>query len=89
MISKSYRPTELRKLGLNEKSVDWIERASVTLWDATHGIISKRTRDGLRQFVLGKCACEYAKSKQLAVDKRLNQRVKREKLSVDTSSLLA
>jgi len=61
--------TEFRKIGLTEKSVDWIERASATFWDATNGTINKEILDALRTFVLGKYNCECAKSKQLGFAK--------------------
>jgi hypothetical protein len=54
-----------RKTGLAEKSLDWIDRASLALWESTKGEISHRTVTALRESVLYKYASTDSHSKVL------------------------
>jgi hypothetical protein len=49
-----------RKVGLAEKSLDWIDRASLELWDSTKGEISRRTVTALRESVVDKYTARFA-----------------------------
>jgi hypothetical protein len=55
-----------RKNGLSTKSLDWIERASLALWESTKGEISHRTVTALRESVLKKYASPDSHSKVLS-----------------------
>ena len=55
-----------RKNGLSTKSLDWIERASLALWESTKGEISHRTVTALRESVLKKYVSPDSHSKVLS-----------------------
>jgi len=55
-----------RKAGLAAKSLDWIDRASLALWESTRGGISHRTVTALRESVLDKYASPDSHSKVLS-----------------------
>ena len=55
-----------RKTGLAAKSLDWIDRASLALWESTRGEISHRTVKALRDTVLDKYASPDSHSKVLS-----------------------
>src|SRR5665647_890498 len=59
----------LRKTGLAEKSLDWIDRASMALWESTKGEISQRTLRGLRESILDKYTSPDSHSKVLSFAK--------------------
>ena len=54
-----------RKTGLAATSLDWIDRASLALWESTKGEISHRTVRVLRESVLAKYASTDSHSKVL------------------------
>jgi integrase len=56
---------EWRATGLNRKSANWMNKAAEILWDSTKGIINKSTMEAIRDFVLAKYTCVYAKRKVL------------------------
>ncbi|MGZ4846899.1 MAG: hypothetical protein ACXV2B_03775 [Halobacteriota archaeon] len=60
---------ERRRFGLSEHSVDWIERASLDLWYATNGMISKETMEAFRSFVLTKYHSAWSHGKTLSFAK--------------------
>ncbi|MGZ4881761.1 MAG: hypothetical protein ACXV7G_11980 [Halobacteriota archaeon] len=60
---------ERRKYGLTHYSVDWINRSQKALWKTTKGVISKRTIDRLRTFVLNKYRSEWSHVKVLGFAK--------------------
>jgi len=49
--------------------MDWIERASLDLWRFTKGVVSKRTLDALRNFVLTKYSSQSSHVKVLGLTK--------------------
>jgi len=55
-----------RKTGLAAKSLDWIDRASLALWESTKGEISHRTVTALRESALEKYASPDSHSKVLS-----------------------
>jgi hypothetical protein len=55
-----------RKTGLAAKSLDWIDRASLALWESTKGEISRRTVTTLRESVLAKYSSPDSHSKVLS-----------------------
>ena len=55
-----------RKAGLAAKSLDWIDRASLALWESTSGEISRRTVTALRESVLDKYTSADSHSKVLS-----------------------
>jgi len=55
-----------RKTGLAAKSLDWIDRASLALWESTGGEISHRTVTALRESVLDKYTSPDSHSKVLS-----------------------
>jgi hypothetical protein len=55
-----------RKAGLAAKSLDWIDRASLALWESTKGEISHQTVTALRESVLEKYASPDSHSKVLS-----------------------
>jgi hypothetical protein len=61
--------TDARKMGLTRKSEDWIDRASRTFWDFTHGTVSKSCMDELRTFTLNKYRSVSARAKMLTFAK--------------------
>ena len=54
-----------RKEGLAAKSLDWIDRASLALWEWTKGEVSSRTLTALREHVLAKYKSADSHSKIL------------------------
>jgi hypothetical protein len=54
-----------RKVGLAKKSTDWIDRASMLLWESTKGEVSSRTLTALREHVLAKYKSADSHSKVL------------------------
>lgn len=61
--------TNARKLGLNKKSGDWIERASRTFWNFTRGTVNKKSMKELLGTTLKKYQSESAKGKTLTFAK--------------------
>ena len=49
-----YQFIDHRKIGLSQKSHDWINRAAYTTWKHTQGIISREVLTGFRDFILSK-----------------------------------
>ncbi len=54
---------EFRKLGLTKISQHWINKPAEILWNITSGTISQVTLESLRNYVLNKDTCNYAKRK--------------------------
>jgi len=61
--------TAQRKIGLSSKSIDWIARASLALWESTKGEITPGTVTALRENTLAKYASAYSHSKVLSFAK--------------------
>jgi len=57
--------TEKRKLGLSERSINWIEKSAELIWAYTEGEISQKSIELLRNYTIGKYACECSRSKVL------------------------
>ena len=57
--------TTSRKIGLSKATISWINKAAAIFWNSTHGIINKSTMEVLRNVVVTKYQCEYAKRKVL------------------------
>ncbi|MGB8311986.1 MAG: hypothetical protein WCE81_09010 [Halobacteriota archaeon] len=57
--------TTSRKVGLSKATIPWINKAAAIFWNSTHGAINKSTMEVLRNFVVSKYQCEYAKGKAL------------------------
>jgi hypothetical protein len=57
--------TTSRKVGLSKATIQWINKAAAILWNSTCGIINKSTMENLREFVVTKYQCQYAKGKTL------------------------
>jgi integrase len=49
-----YQFIDHRKIGLSQKSHDWINRAAYTTWKHTHGTISREVLTVFRDFILSK-----------------------------------
>ncbi|MGZ4942465.1 MAG: hypothetical protein ACXV5P_09265 [Halobacteriota archaeon] len=60
---------ERRKYGLSKYSVDWIDRSQKAIWNCTKGVISKKTIDELRLYVLNKYSSSDSHSKVLSFAK--------------------
>ena len=61
--------TNARKLGLTQKSEDWIERASRTFWNFSRGTVNKNSMEELLCTTLKKYRSESAKGKTLTFAK--------------------
>jgi len=53
------------KVGLSKATIPWIDKAAAIFWNSTHGAINKSTMEVLRNFVVTKYHCEYARGKVL------------------------
>ncbi len=60
---------ERRKYGLSRYSTDWIDRAQIAIWNCTHGVVSKKTLDELRIYVLKRYRSEVSHTKVLSFTK--------------------
>ncbi|MGZ5563407.1 MAG: hypothetical protein ACXW1R_05715 [Halobacteriota archaeon] len=60
-----------RIVGLDRKSVNWMNKATEIIWNCTHGVVSKRTMDAVRDVALTKYTCVYSKRKVLYFTKGL------------------
>jgi len=61
--------TNARKLGRTKKSEDWIERASRSFWNFTHGTVKKKSLDELLTITLENYQSESARGKTLTFAK--------------------
>ena len=57
--------TASRKVGLSKATIPWINKAAAIFWNSTNGAINKSTMEVLRNFVVSKYKCEYARGKAL------------------------
>ncbi len=57
--------------GLDRKSSNWMNKAAEIVWNCTHGVVSKRTMDAVRDVALTKYTCVYSKRKVLYFTKGL------------------
>lgn len=55
--------TSFRKVGLTKMSQHWINKPAEILWNVTNEEISQATLNSLRNYVLKKYTCKYAKRK--------------------------
>jgi len=54
-----------RKVGLSKATIPWVNKASTIFWNSTHGAINRSTMEVLRNLVVTKYQCKYAKGKVL------------------------
>jgi hypothetical protein len=62
--------TSFSKVGLTKMSQHWINKSAEILWSVTNGAICQATLNSLRNCVLNKYTCNYARARCSTLQKR-------------------